>query len=67
MVVVLLGLISLSCTSQGDCLMWPDRPNCEPVGTTTSIRMDWDNDPSCVETRYYDEVGEAGMHEIGCS
>ena len=65
--LLLLFSVLASCGAQGDCIKWADRPNCEPVGTTTTIRSNPNGDQSCVETRFFDEIGEASGYEVGCS
>lgn len=44
--------------------MWPDRPDCLPVGTTIETTRTDEN--SCTETRVFDEIGEAGLFAVGC-
>lgn len=64
---IFLFFVLSACQPNGDCSKWSDRPNCEPVGTTSTIKAEWNDDPSCVETRFFDEQGEASGREIGCS
>lgn len=72
-VLLVISALIWAATSLGgpntDC-MWPDRPNCMPVGdvrTETRDREENDGDNwVCVETRYYDDIGEAAFREFSC-
>ena len=66
-----LGAISLLGCQQVDeygcdeSSYWPGRPGCQPVGTTVTSILDCGRGDSCVETRWYDEIGEANFREQG--
>ncbi len=45
---------------------WPNRPGCEPVGTTITIVSECEPpETGCTMTRFFDEVGESTFFEIG--
>ena len=63
--VLAIAMLMSACSNAETC-MWPDRPDCEPVGTTVVVTELQEDDPLCGTTRYYDEIGEAAFAEFFC-